>query len=113
MKRDDSADDVDGEEIGEGTTNYTIGNNFKGYTAEDNNAVQSIYMCVLYRSNYGKSCAGKTIKELLAMKSLFKVCFQYKMENLSDECHFRHVVTHFFTFSLHTLIFFCISKYPH
>ncbi len=80
MKRDDSTNDVNGEEIGEGTTNYTIGKNFKGYTAEDNNAVQSIYTCVLYR----KSCASKNNKELLAMKSLFNVCFQYKMENLSD-----------------------------
>ena len=62
MKRDDSTDDVDGEEIGEGTTanvasailacmNYTMGTNSEGYTAEDYNAVRSIYTCVLYRSN--------------------------------------------------------------
>jgi hypothetical protein len=90
MKRDDSTDDVDGEEIGEGTTanvastilacmNYTMGTNSEGYTAEDYNAVRSIYTCVLYRSNYGKSCAGKTYEELVAMKSFFDVCFQYEI----------------------------------
>jgi len=92
MKRDDSTDDVDGEEIGEGTTanvasailacmNYTMGTNSEGYTAEDYNAVRSIYTCVLYRSNYGKSCAGKTYEELVAMKSFFDVCFQYEIDS--------------------------------
>jgi len=92
MKRDDSTDDVDGEEIGEGTTanvastilacmNYTMGTNSEGYTAEDYNAVRSIYTCVLYRSNYGKSCAGKTYEELVAMKSFFDVCFQYETDS--------------------------------
>ena len=92
MKRDDSTDDVDGEEIGEGTTanvastilacmNYTMGTNSEGYTAEDCNAVRSIYTCVLYRSNYGKSCAGKTYEELVAMKSFFDVCFQYEIDS--------------------------------
>jgi len=81
-----------GEEIGEGTTanvastilaymNYTMGNNSEGYTAEDCNAVRSIYTCVLYRSNYGKSCAGKTYEELVAMKSFFDVCFQYETDS--------------------------------
>ena len=54
--------------------NYTMGTNSEGYTAEDYNAVRSIYTCVLYRSNYGKSCAGKTYEELVAMKSFFDVC---------------------------------------
>ncbi len=58
-----------------------MGNNSEGYTAEDCNAVRSIYTCVLYRSNYGKSCAGKTYEELVAMKSFFDVCFQYETDS--------------------------------
>ena len=61
--------------------NYTMGTNSEGYTAEDYNAVRSIYTCVLYRSNYGKSCAGKTYEELVAMKSFFDVCFQYEIDS--------------------------------
>ena len=38
----------------------------QGKHSEDNNAIRSIYMCVLYLSNYGKSCADKTNEELLA-----------------------------------------------
>ena len=92
MKRDDSVDDVDGGEFGEGTMtnvastvlaylNYTIDNNSKGENSKGIDAVRSIYMCVLYRSNYGKSCFGKTNEELVAMRSFFGVCFRYEIDN--------------------------------
>jgi hypothetical protein len=93
MRRDDSDVDVDDDdEVGEGTEasvastvlaylNYTKANKLKGDVVEDVDAVRSIYSCVLYRSNYGKSCSGKTNEELVAMKSFFDVCFQYEMDN--------------------------------
>ncbi len=78
IKRDDSGD-VDNE-IGDRTKanvastvlpylSYTIEHKSKGDTVEDDDAVGSIYTCVLNRSNYGKSCSGKMIEELLEIES--------------------------------------------
>lgn len=61
---------------------YTIlnntGNNDDG---GDDGVVRSIYMNVLYHSNYGKSSLGKTGEELIAMKSFFDLCLQFEMTN--------------------------------
>jgi hypothetical protein len=64
--------------------NYTISNitnnsdNNKGEDKKD--AVRSIYTCVLYQSNYYKSCIGKSNEELHNMKTFFDVCLQYEVE---------------------------------
>jgi U3 small nucleolar RNA-associated protein 6 len=69
--------------------NYTISNitnnsdNNKGEDKKD--AVRSIYTCVLYQSNYYKSCIGKSNKELHNMKKFFDVCLQYEVEY--NKCH--------------------------
>ena len=53
--------------------NYTILNN-----PDDENSIRSIYTSLLYHSNYGKSCHGKTQGELLDMKSFFDACIGYE-----------------------------------
>ena len=47
---------------------------------ENENEIRSIYTSVLYHSNYGKTCSGKTDDELLTMKSFFDTCIQYEKE---------------------------------
>jgi len=47
-------------------------------TADNDNAVRSIYTSILYHSNYGKSCAGKTEEETRDMKSFFDACIQFE-----------------------------------
>ena len=56
---------------------YSILNN----TNNDENEIRSIYTSVLYHSNYGKTCSGKTDDELLTMKSFFDTCIQYEKES--------------------------------
>jgi len=46
-------------------------------------AVRSVYTSVLYHSNYGKSCSGKTGEELLTMKSFFDLCIKYEKTSRS------------------------------
>jgi U3 small nucleolar RNA-associated protein 6 len=64
--------------------NYMISNvtnnsdNNKGEEKKD--VVRSIYTCVLYQSNYYKSCIGKSNEELHNMKTFFDVCLQYEVE---------------------------------
>jgi len=45
--------------------------------------IRSIYSSVLYHSNYGKSCSGKTGEELLTMKSFFDLCIEYEKTSRS------------------------------
>ncbi len=57
--------------------NYTILNN---NTSRDDDLVRSIYTSLIYHSNYGKSCHGKTQDELFDMKSLFDACIRYEKD---------------------------------
>ena len=45
---------------------------------DDENSIRSIYTSLLYHSNYGNSCNGKTQDELLDMKSFFDACIRYE-----------------------------------
>merc|ERR1712216_13976 len=65
-------------------SNNNSNNNAGEDVAENENTVRSIYTSILYHSNYGKSCAGKTNEELLAMKSFFEVCIRFEKE-MTDE----------------------------
>jgi len=51
-------------------------------TADNDNAVRSIYTSILYHSNYGKSCAGKTEEETRDMKSFFDACIQFELAQM-------------------------------
>jgi len=59
----------------------TLEDTTQGNKQED--AIQSIYTSVLYHSNYGKSCSGKTGEELLTMKSFFDLCIDYEKTSRS------------------------------
>jgi len=91
-KKGENADDDEAEE--EDTVNvastflaylkYTM--DTKDDTAQGNkqeDATRSIYTSVLYHSNYGKSCSGKTGEELLTMKSFFDLCIEYEKTSRS------------------------------
>jgi len=83
----DEGDDEEG--IGDGKVN--LATTFVAYLeyamlngtdeATDIDAVRSIYTSILYHSNYGKSCSGKTEEEVLAMKTFFDVCLQFELAN--------------------------------
>ena len=87
--KDDNGDDGDEEEAGEvnvGATllaylKYSLLNN----TGNTNGNVRSIYTSVLYHSNYGNTCAGKTEEEWIAMKSFFDLCIQYEVTILDKK----------------------------
>ena len=97
MKRDDDTG-IDEETLEDGVEvnitstvlaylNYAIcnisnSNSKKGEDKKD--AVRSIYTCVLYQSNYYKSCIGKSNEELHTMKKFFDVCLQYEFDY---NCH--------------------------
>jgi len=51
---------------------------------DDKDAIQSIYTSVLYHSNYGKSCTGKTEEELISMKDFFDTCLQFELANRTN-----------------------------
>jgi len=52
------------------------------YTVLNNNlAARSIYISVLYHSNYGKKCSGMSTGEIQSMKLFFDACIQYEMTN--------------------------------
>ncbi len=57
--------------------NYTILNN---NTSSDDDFVRSIYTSLIYHSNYGKSCDGKTQDEMFDMKSLFDACIRFEKD---------------------------------
>jgi len=98
MKRDDDDTGIDEETLEDGVEvnitstvlaylNYKIcnianSNTKKGEDKKD--TVRSIYTCVLYQSNYYKSCIGKSNEELHTMKKFFDVCLQYEVEY---NCH--------------------------
>mmetsp|Transcript_20083 Transcript_20083/g.43581 ORF Transcript_20083/g.43581 Transcript_20083/m.43581 type:complete len:765 (+) Transcript_20083:204-2498(+) len=59
---------------------YTILNSATEDAAtEGNDAPRSIYTSVIYHSNYGKACSGKTEEELVTMKSFFDLCVEFEI----------------------------------
>ena len=79
------SDDDEAEDEGAETVN--IASTFVAYLKhsilddDDPDGARSIYTSVLYHSNYGKSCSGKTQDEVLSMKSFFDLCIQYEKTN--------------------------------
>ena len=64
----------------------------KDDTAQGNKqeeSIRSIYTSVLYHSNYGKSCSGKTGEELLTMKSFFDLCIYYEKTSRSGSSNMK------------------------
>merc|ERR1711957_1030113 len=45
----------------------------------DEDVVRSIYISLLFHSNYSKTCAGKREDEVVTMKSLFDACIQFEI----------------------------------
>lgn len=83
-RSDDEEDAEDCEEVNMASSflaylNYTMLNSDK------DDAVRTIYTSILYHSNYGKSCSGKTEEEVMTMKAFFDTCIEFEMQNKKKE----------------------------
>ncbi|KAL9180303.1 hypothetical protein ACHAXT_008273 [Thalassiosira profunda] len=86
VKKSQHGADEEGEEESEEQANvasiflaylkYTLVNS--GGDSEGRDSVRSIYSSVLFHSNFGKSCVGRSEEELVAMKAFFDLCIRYE-----------------------------------